>query len=410
MKRVLSKASIGNSKSDFEYIVDLIPFYHKGNHQIGIKPSKYGAPYEKVKSLGAKYTITHRYYYLENTPQNLNKIFNAFKDKAWVDMSLLQEKKLRAKLDNELKKRPAIQLNAGHKQELKKFYNYLMARRLAESTIKTYCNMVRAFLGYFNSVDVRNIDDEMVKAFLAEDVKSRGYSNSTQRQMISAIKLFYRERVDHKLEIEKLPKVKKDRQLPKLLSMREVELILDATPNIKHKTLLSLCYACGLRIGEALNLRLGDVNKERMMLEIRQAKGSKDRYVPISENILQELREYYKACKPSVYLFEGSKKGQPYTAISANSVLKASAKRAGLTQNVHMHMLRHSYATHLHEFGTDIFRIQKLMGHKSPKTTEIYTFVSNDSLSNITSPFDRLRRGDKSDKPVDIPSKKSDNH
>jgi site-specific recombinase XerD len=396
-------------QNQFEYKVDLIPFKHRGKNQIGIKPSKNGAPYEIVKGLGANYTITHRYYYLENTAQNLNKIFNAFKGKAWVELSLLQEKKLRAKLDNELKKRDPVKLNPKHEQELNSFKNYLEARRLAQSTIKTYGNLLKAFLSYFNNVDLRKINDDMVKEFLAKDVRHRGYSNSTQRQMMSSIRLFFRERVEHELELEKLPQIKKDKQLPTLLSMHEIEGILDATPNIKHKTLLSLCYACGLRVGEALNLRLEHINSERMVLEIKQAKGNKDRHVPISENILHELRTYYKAVKPKVYLFEGAKKGRPYTATSANKVLKASAKRAGITKNVHMHMLRHSYATHLHEYGTDIFRIQKLLGHKSPKTTEIYTFVSNDSLGKITSPFDRLRLGDKNQKGMDIPPNDGDN-
>lgn len=127
-----------------------------------------------------------------------------------------------------------------------------------------------------------------------------------------------------------------------------------------------------------------------MVLEIINAKGRKDRIVPISENLLAELRDYFKAYKPSTYLFEGVKKGVPYTATSANAVLKASARRAGITKPVYMHMLRHSYATHLLENGVDTRYIQKLLDHKSTKTTEIYTFVNNEKLDSIPSPFDRL--------------------
>ena len=376
--------------SSFDFTVKLIPFKHKGQNQIGIKPSKYGAPYEMVKKLGAKYTITHRYYYLENTHQNINKVLDAFKGKAWVDLSLVQVQKIKKKLNNEIKKRPNLALNRGHKLELEKFNNYLKARRLADNTIKTYGSMVYAFLAYFNNTDIKEINDEMVKEYLAADVKSRGYSNSYQRQMISSIKLFYRERFDHKLEIEKLPNIKSERKLPKVLSMNEVKHIIECTTNIKHKTLLSLCYACGLRVGEALSLRLENVNSERMVLEIINAKGRKDRIVPISENLLAELRDYFKAYKPSTYLFEGVKKGVPYTATSANAVLKASARRAGITKPVYMHMLRHSYATHLLENGVDTRYIQKLLDHKSTKTTEIYTFVNNEKLDSIPSPFDRL--------------------
>lgn len=271
----------------------------------------------------------------------------------------------------------------------------MRARRLATSTIKTYGNMVYTFLAYFNNLAASNIDDEMVKKFLAEDVKSRGYSNSYQRQMISAIKLFYKERLDYKLEIDRLPNIKKESKLPKVLSMSEVKNIIEATMNIKHKSLLSICYACGLRIGAALNLKLANVNSERMVIEIIGTKGGKDRIIPISQSILLQLRAYYKAYNPSVYLFEGVKTGIPYTSVSANNVLKASAKRAGIKKSVHMHMLRHSYATHLLENGVDTRYIQKLLGHKSSKTTEIYTFVSNEKLDNITSPFDRLGLDDK---------------
>ncbi|MFY0675257.1 MAG: tyrosine-type recombinase/integrase [Bacteroidia bacterium] len=376
--------------SSFDYTVNLIPFKHKGQNQMGIKPSKHGAPYEIVKDLGAKYTITHRHYYLANTPQNLQKVFDAFKGKAWVNASLIQVQKVKAKLSSELKKRPIIALNSRHNLELEKFANYLKARRLANNTIKTYCNMVHAFLAYFNNTNVANINDEMVKAFLAADVKSRGYSNSYQRQMVSAIKLFYKERLNHMLELDKLPNIKSERKLPKVLSMNEVKRIIESTTNIKHKTLLSLCYACGLRIGEALNLKLENVNSERMIIEILGAKGKKDRIVPISENVLRQLREYYKAYKPSTYLFEGPRKGTPYTASSANKVLKLSARRAGVNKPVFMHMLRHSYATHMLESGVDTRYIQKLLGHKSSKTTEIYTFVSNEKLDSIPSPFDRL--------------------
>lgn len=390
-----AKENWADYRKNMEHELKVWPFSHRGSEQLGLKYKNGKIPYDILKKLNAKYTSTHRCYYVAHNKKNFHLIFDSFKGKAWVDISLLKTKKVKDRLNNERKKRSNVALNPEHKAELEKFKNYLNARRLAQSTIKTYGSLVYAFLAYFNHVPIKNIDDEMVKEFLAADVKSRGYSNSYQRQMLSSIKLFYSERFDHKLKLDKLPNVKIERKLPKVLAMSEIKNILESITNLKHRTLLSLCYACGLRISEALNLKLVNVDSERMVIEILAAKGGKDRIVPISDNILKELRDYYKAYKPQVYLFEGAKKGERYTAVSANSVLKTGAKKAGLKKPVHMHMLRHSYATHLLESGVDTRYIQKLLGHKSTKTTEVYTFVSNEKLDKITSPFDRLGLDDK---------------
>jgi len=149
-------------------------------------------------------------------------------------------------------------------------------------------------------------------------------------------------------------------------------------------------YACGLRISELLNIKPGDIDSKRNMLCVQNAKGKKDRLVTLSEKTINILREYYKVYRPSNYLFEGQKPGSQYTRSSFNAVLKRSAMLSGVKKNVHAHMLRHSYATHLLENGTDLRYIQTLLGHNSSKTTEIYTFVSQKSISNIVSPFDDM--------------------
>jgi len=177
-----------------------------------------------------------------------------------------------------------------------------------------------------------------------------------------------------------------------------VKAILHAHQNIKHRAMLSLIYACGLRRSELLNLKLQDtstslsagIDSSRGMLRVNQGKGRKDRMVPISEKILELLREYYRYEKPSVYLFEGTKQGQTYSPTSLQEVLKSAVKKAGIKKPVTLHWLRHSYATHLLESGTDLRYIQELLGHNSSKTTEIYTHVSQKSLQKIRSPFDDL--------------------
>lgn len=172
-----------------------------------------------------------------------------------------------------------------------------------------------------------------------------------------------------------------------MLSLDEVKALLEVTDNLKHKTLLSLIYSAGLRRSEAQNLAVKDIDSKRKIIKINGAKGKKDRYVPLSENLLQLLREYYKVYKPKYYLFEG-KNGGKYSFTSMSKVLKRSVRKAGITRNVHLHILRHSFATHLLEQGTDIRIIQEILGHNSIKTTERYTHVANTHLRSIKNPFD----------------------
>jgi integrase/recombinase XerD len=175
-----------------------------------------------------------------------------------------------------------------------------------------------------------------------------------------------------------------------VLSKEEVKLILNAHNNIKHKAMLSLIYSCGLRCGELLKLKQEHVDSKRGVLIIKQSKGRKDRIAPLSHKVIELLRDYYKACKPQTYLFEGQNKGEPYDERSLQNVLKQSLEKANISKPVSLHWLRHSYATHLLENGTDLRYIQEILGHSSSKTTEIYTHVSTKNIQKIVSPFDYL--------------------
>jgi len=174
------------------------------------------------------------------------------------------------------------------------------------------------------------------------------------------------------------------------LSKEEIKLILNSPKNIKHKAMLCLLYSCGLRRSEILNLKITHVDSKRKLLIIKQAKGKKDRVVPLSEKIIFQLQEYYKLYRPKIWLFEGQYPGEQYSERSLASVLKQALSIAKIKKPVSLHWLRHSYATHLLENGTDLRYIQEILGHKSSKTTEIYTHVSTKSLQNIKSPFDDL--------------------
>lgn len=190
--------------------------------------------------------------------------------------------------------------------------------------------------------------------------------------------------------VDKIHRPKRAKVLPNVLSKEEVKLILNAHSNIKHKMMLSLIYSCGLRCGELLALKPVDIDSNRNIVLLKNSKGKKDRIAPLSPKILEMLREYYKAYKPTTYLFEGVIPGEPYSDKSLQSVLKQALKKVGNTKPVSLHWLRHSFATHLLESGTDLRYIQELLGHSSSKTTEIYTHVSTKSIQQIKSPFDDL--------------------
>lgn len=181
----------------------------------------------------------------------------------------------------------------------------------------------------------------------------------------------------------------KERRLPVVLSEEEVVRLFEVTENLKHKCLLMLVYSAGLRISEALNLRIKDIDSQRMQVQVRNAKGGKDRHSLLSESLLPELREYFQLYQPKDYLFEGES-GGAYSGRSAQSVLRQAVRKAKIRKRVTLHTLRHSFATHLLEKGTDLRYIQTLLGHNRSKTTEIYTHVSSKALGEIKSPLDSI--------------------
>lgn len=216
-----------------------------------------------------------------------------------------------------------------------------------------------------------------------------GYSISMQDQVINAIKFFYEMILERPREYYHVERPRNERKLPVVLSGEEVREILIQVKNIKHKCLLMLIYSGGLRIGEALNLKPTDIDSKRMLIHIRTSKGNKDRYVTLSKHLLDILRIYYKAYKPKKWLFEGPN-GNQYSYRSSVNIFNRAVSKAGIKKQVSLHTLRHSFATHLLEDGTDLRIIQVLLGHNSSKTTEIYTHVSGAQLQKIKSPLDNL--------------------
>ena len=274
--------------------------------------------------------------------------------------------------------------------QIEKFKQWLRSKRYSESTISTYSEALKSFLIFYREKSVATINNEDVIIYNNEYILKNKLSASYQNQTVNAIKLFFMTVRETKIEVDKIHRPKQAKLLPNVLSKEEVKLILNAHSNIKHRTMLSLIYSCGLRRGELLNLKPNDIDSKRGIVIIRQSKGKKDRIVPLSPKILEMLRDYYVISKPKTWLFEGQNVGEHYSEQSLQSVLKQALQKVGNTKPVTLHWLRHSYATHLLENGTDLRYIQELLGHNSSKTTEIYTHVSTKSIQQIKSPFDDL--------------------
>lgn len=274
--------------------------------------------------------------------------------------------------------------------QIEKYKQWLRSKRYSENTISTYSDALKSFLIFCNTKIVKDISNNDVILYNNEYILKNKLSSSYQNQIVNAIKLFFKIIKDTSIEIDKIHRPKREKVLPNVLSKEEVKAILEAHKNFKHKTMLSLIYSCGLRCGELLALKPVHIDSKRNIVLLKNAKGKKDRIVPLSPKILEMLREYYKMYKPRDYLFEGQIIGMPYDARSLQLILKQALKKIGISKPVTLHWLRHSYATHLLENGTDLRYIQELLGHNSSKTTEIYTHVSTKSLQKIKSPYDDL--------------------
>ncbi|SHH16905.1 integrase/recombinase XerD [Flavobacterium micromati] len=296
------------------------------------------------------------------------------------------ENRIRFKLESASYFLPSVEGIA----QIEKFKQWLRSKRYSENTLATYCDALKSFLVFYKHKAIEEIDNADVIVYNNEYILKNKLSASYQNQIVNAIKLYFSTIRETKIEIDKIHRPKRSKVLPNVLSKQEVKLILEAHANIKHKTMLSLIYSCGLRCGELLAMKPVHIDSKRNIVILKNSKGKKDRIVPLSPKILIMLREYYIVCKPTTYLFEGQMAGMPYDSRSLQLVLKQALRKTGITKPATLHWLRHSFATHLLESGTDLRYIQELLGHSSSKTTEIYTHVSTKSIQQIKSPFDDL--------------------
>jgi len=285
-----------------------------------------------------------------------------------------------------------IKIGEINKEAFQRYVEQLQLKAYSESTIKTYSNEFAQLLYVLKNTCVDELDAERLRKYFVYCTNELKLSEATLHSRMNAIK-FYFEQVLHreKLWVD-IPRPKKPLKLPNVISEEKMIRGLLETENIKHRAILMTAYSAGLRVSEVVKLKITDIDSDRMQLFIERAKGKKDRYAPLSNVLLEVLRQYFTIFRPTEWLFEGQEKGMPYGIRSAQEIFKHAFSRLGIPKRASFHTLRHSFATHLLESGTDIKYIQELLGHNDIRTTMRYTHVSNKALQNIESPLDKIMK------------------
>jgi integrase/recombinase XerD len=368
----------------------LNPLTHRGQVCIALR-----FPYNALllpivrKIPGATFSQTLKTWYVPERAKLVNEIFEAFRSKAYIDYSAF--KQLTTKLTTtEL---PAVVLEPtipDHEViNLRVMQQKLNLRGYSPTTIKTYLEQFKQFQRFYRPAPATELSEPEIRNYILYLIEKRKLSKSTQNQAINAIKFFFEKILKQERKVYELERPMRDRVLPEILSEEEVMQLFAAATNKKHRLILMLIYSGGLRRSELLNLRKGDVDTKRGVLFIKGGKGKKDRQTLLAKAVIPLVEEYLQAAKPFYWLFEGPDHKQ-YSATSLQAIFKRALNASGIQKRIHLHTLRHSFATHLLENGTSTRYIQELLGHGSPKTTEIYTHVSRVALNKIKSPLDNL--------------------
>jgi site-specific recombinase XerD len=267
---------------------------------------------------------------------------------------------------------------------------WMLQKRYSKSTIDSYTHSLTIFFRYLNSINISEEDVKQrdIEGFNNNYILKNGYSSKTQNQFISAIKTYYLKMLRIKQDNLEIERPREEFKLPKIIAIEDIEATLKKIRNIKHKTALTVVYALGLRRSELINLKVEDIDFDRKAVNIINAKGKKDRTLPLPKPLSALLNNYIGIYNPKNFLIEGQEEGSQYSATSLANIFKKYFKSQEKYRNFTLHTLRHSYATHLLDMGVDLRIIQELLGHKSSKTTEIYTFVSMRKLQSIRNPLD----------------------
>jgi integrase/recombinase XerD len=310
--------------------------------------------------------------------------------KAWYVLdSAFYRQKFKLLPKDPIGKEVLSHINTINQPALYKLVETLQLRAYSQSTITTYRNEFAQLLYILKDKNVDELDATRLRSYFLYCVNTLKLSENTLHSRINAVKFYYEQVLRREKFFFEIPRPKKPSILPKVISIKDIKKLFEVTTNLKHNTMLKLCYGMGLRVSEIVALKIEDIDSGRMQVFIERAKGKKDRYVNLPESILLQLREYFLEYRPKKYLFEGQFGGM-YSTRSAQQVFNDALEKANINKTVGIHGLRHSYATHLMESGTDVMFIQKLLGHSDIKTTLRYVHVSKKEVKNIKSPLDSM--------------------
>jgi site-specific recombinase XerD len=379
----------------------LKPLYHRGKENIALLCAYNEKINDAVRRIdNIRWSKTHKCWYTPMERSYYPIIKNALADKATIDAGklktyLAQRQSVKALATKEQlgKQRAELlmlhPLSGNNLQAFKEYQDGIQLKGYSPNTFRTYCNEFHYLLRLLGNIDVHSLTRKHIQSYLLWLVQKRGYSEVHVHTAVNAIKFYFEKVEKREREFYDLPRPKKPMKLPVVMAEEEVVALINKTENLKHRALLMTSYAAGLRVSEVINLKPGNIDSKRMMILIEEAKGKKDRMVPLSPMLLITLREYYREYRPKTYLFEGATGGK-YSTRSLQKILAQSKIKAGIRKKGSIHTLRHSYATHLLEAGTDIRYIQSFLGHNDLKTTMRYTHVTKPKMESIGSPLDKL--------------------
>ena len=362
-----------------------------GDKQIGIcfQPDK--VIQTLIKGLPSpKWSQTYGMVYIVNSKANLDLIFKTFRGLAWINCNYffenrpLRDKNEPLNIEDYRNRKIAI----GYKVCPEEYFKKLEIKKYSLNTARSYISMFEKFINHYSDVELKNLNESDIRDYLGKLVIAKK-SNSYINQSVNAIKFYYELVLGMPNRFYSIEQPIKEEKLPVVLSKEEVTRMLGKLINIKHKCIVSLLYSSGLRLNELIHLKIVDIDSDRMLIRVESGKGKKDRYTLLSQSLLIDLRNYFKEHRPKKFLFEGLM-GNKYSSSSVQNIVKRTAQWAQIRKRVSPHTLRHSFATHLLENGTDLRYIQNLLGHSSSKTTEIYTHVASNVLRGIESPLDSL--------------------
>ncbi len=391
----------------------LKPLRHRNAECIGIFFEYNKALKDIVRKLPAiKWSHTNKCWWLPLNKENYTKITTAFGNAATIDNALLKtflEKRKqaaattapaqKAQSPKPISHTAAFKLSPPNLVALEKFIEHLKLKAYSPSTIKTYRNEFLQLLQLLKTKPVDNLNAADLKRYMLYAMEKEGISENTAHSRLNALKFYYEQVLGREKFFWEIPRPKKPIQLPKLLNEDEIRRLFNALTNKKHKAMLFTAYSAGLRVSEIVNLKITDIDSRRMQIFIERGKGKKDRYVNLSPVLLDILRSYIKGYKPAPakYLFESEQTLSSYPTRTVQQIFTSAKNKAGIKKEVGVHSLRHSFATHLLDKGTDIKYIKDLLGHFDIKTTERYLHVSKKQLVNIISPFDDLWKNEQID-------------